>query len=87
MYGTIGMHSYMRYPERAFMAGTRLTNPDFATWGRAFGCEAFTISDESEVAPIIEKAFAIKDRPVVVHCRISAVQMSAWLRYTADVLP
>jgi acetolactate synthase-1/2/3 large subunit len=87
MYGTIGMHSYMRYPERAFMAGTRLTNPDFAAWGRAFGCEAFTISDESEVRPMIDKAFAIKDGPVVVHCRISAVQMSAWLRYTADVLP
>jgi acetolactate synthase-1/2/3 large subunit len=87
MYGTIGMHSYMRYPERAFMAGTRLTNPDFAAWGRSFGAEALTISDESEVAAGIEKAFAIKDRPVVVHCRISAVQMSAWLRYTADVLP
>jgi acetolactate synthase-1/2/3 large subunit len=87
MYGTIGMHSYMRYPERAFMNGTRLTNPDFAAWGRAFGVEAFTISDESEVEPIISKAFAIKDRPVVVHCRISAVQMSAWLRYNSDVLP
>ena len=32
MYGTIGMHSYVRYPERPFMAGTRLTNPDFAQW-------------------------------------------------------
>ena len=30
MYGTIGMHSYVRYPERSLMAGTRLTNPDFA---------------------------------------------------------
>ena len=87
MYGTIGMHSYMRYPERAFMAGTRLTNPDFAAWGRAFGAEAITISDESQVADGIAQAFSIHDRPVVVHCRISAVQMSAWLRYTADVLP
>jgi hypothetical protein len=33
MYGTIGMHSYVRYPERPFMEGTRLTNPDFAAWG------------------------------------------------------
>jgi len=88
MYGTIGMHSYMRYPERPFMDGTRLTNPDFAAWGRAFGAEAITISDESEVADGIKRAFAIKDRPVVVHCRISALQMSAWLRYSeADVLP
>ena len=79
---------YMRYPDRAFMAGTRLTNPDFAAWGRAFGAEGITISDESEVADGIARAFAVKDRPVVVHCRISAVQMSAWLRYTpANALP
>lgn len=88
MYGTIGMHSYMRYPERAFMEGTRLTNPDFAAWGTAFGAEAITISEESEVKDGIDRAFSIKDRPVVVHCRISALQMSAWLRYTeAESLP
>jgi acetolactate synthase-1/2/3 large subunit len=88
MYGTIGMHSYMRYPERPFMEGTRLTNPDFAAWGRAFGAEAITISDESEVATGIRQAFSIKDRPVVVHCRISALQMSAWLRYSeSETLP
>ncbi|HEX5370528.1 MAG TPA: thiamine pyrophosphate-dependent enzyme, partial [Dehalococcoidia bacterium] len=88
MYGTIGMHSYMRYPERPFMGGTRLTNPDFAAWGRSFGAEAITIRDESEVESGIAKAFAIKDRPVVVHCLVSALQMSAWLRYEeSDVLP
>ncbi len=40
MYGTIGMHSYMRYPERPLMDGVRLTNPDFAQWARSFGAEA-----------------------------------------------
>jgi acetolactate synthase-1/2/3 large subunit len=88
MYGTIGMHSYMRYPERPFMEGTRLTNPDFAAWGRSFGAEAITISDETEVAPGIARAFGVLNRPVVVHCRISALQMSAWLRYSeSDTLP
>jgi acetolactate synthase I/II/III large subunit len=88
MYGTIAMHSYMRYPERPFMEGTRLTNPDFAAWARSFGAEAITIKDDSEVVEGIEQAFAIKTRPVVVHCLISALQMSAWLRYTeAEVLP
>jgi acetolactate synthase-1/2/3 large subunit len=88
MYGTIGMHSHMRYPERPFMGGTRLTNPDFAAWGRAFGAEAITIDDESEVEEGIARAFAVKDRPVVVYCRISALQMSAWRRYTdAETLP
>ena len=88
MYGTIGMHSYVRYPDRPFMDGTRLTNPDFAAWGRSFGAEAITIRYESEVADGIAQAFAVKTRPVVVHCLTSAMQMSAWRRYTeGEVLP
>src|SRR5713101_6710879 len=82
MYGTIGMHSYVRYPERPFMEGTRLTNPDFAAWGRSFGAEGITIRRESEIAEGIARAFAIKTKPVVVHCLTSAIQMSAWRRYT-----
>jgi acetolactate synthase-1/2/3 large subunit len=88
MYGTIGMHSYVRYPERPFMAGTRLTNPDFAAWGRSFGAEGITIREESEVEEAIARAFAVKTRPVVVHCLTSGIQMSAWRRYThSDTLP
>jgi acetolactate synthase-1/2/3 large subunit len=88
MYGTIGMHSYVRYPERAFMEGTRLTNPDFAAWGRSFGAEGITIREESEVADGIARAFAVKTKPVVVHCLTSAIQMSAWRRYTrSETLP
>jgi acetolactate synthase-1/2/3 large subunit len=88
MYGTIGMHSYVRYPDRPFMDGTRLTNPDFAAWGRSFGAEAITIRHESDVADGIARAFAVKTRPVVVHCLTSAIQMSAWRRYTGgDALP
>ena len=88
MYGTIGMHSYMRYPDRKFMDGTRLTNPDFAAWARSFGAEAITIAKEFDVADGIAQAFAVKTRPVVVHCLTSALQMSAWRRYAdADSLP
>jgi acetolactate synthase-1/2/3 large subunit len=88
MYGTIGMHSYVRYPERAFMEGTRLTNPDFAAWGRSFGAEGITIREESEVADGIARAFSVKTKPVVVHCHTSAIQMSAWRRYTrSESLP
>lgn len=88
MYGTIGMHSYVRYPERAFMDGTRLTNPDFAAWARTFGAEGITIEHEEEVAEGIARAFAVRTRPVVVHCKTSALQMSAWRRYEhAETLP
>jgi acetolactate synthase-1/2/3 large subunit len=88
MYGTIGMHSYVRYPERPFMEGTRLTNPDFAAWGRSFGAEGITIRSEDEVKDGIARAFAVKTKPVVVHCLTSAIQMSAWRRYTrSETLP
>src|ERR1700722_17731226 len=88
MYGTIGMHSYVRYPERPFMDGTKLTNPDFAAWARSFGVEGITIRDESEVKAGIARAFAVKTKPVVVHCLTSAIQMSAWRRYTrTETLP
>jgi acetolactate synthase I/II/III large subunit len=81
MYGTIGMHSYVRYPDRKFMDATRLTNPDFAAWGRSFGAEGITIREESEIPEGIARAFAVKTKPVVVHCLTSAVQMSAWRRF------
>ena len=81
MYGTIGMHSYVRYPDRKFMDATRLTNPDFAAWGRSFGAEGITIREEHEIADGIARAFAVKTKPVVVHCLTSAVQMSAWRRF------
>jgi acetolactate synthase I/II/III large subunit len=87
MYGTIGMHSYVRYPDQPFLGGTRLTNPDFAAWGRSFGAEGITIREESEVADGIARAFAVKTKPVVVHCLTSAIQMSAWRRYQGERLP
>ena len=88
MYGTIGMHSHVRYPGRPFMEATRLTNPDFAAWGRSFGAEGITIRSEAEVKDGIARAFAVKTKPVVVHCLTSALQMSAWRRYDrGDALP
>ena len=81
MYGTIGMHSYVRYPDKPFMQGTKLTNPDFAAWARSFGAEGITIQTEADVSEAIDKAFSIRVKPVVVHCHTSAVQMSAWRKY------
>jgi acetolactate synthase I/II/III large subunit len=80
MYGTIGMHHEVRYPGRPYKSATMLQNPDFAMWARSFGAEGITITEPSEVAAGIAKAFSINDRAVVVHCHTSADQMSAWRR-------
>ena len=81
MYGTIGMHTHVRYPGRPFMSTMRLTNPDFAAWARSFGAEGITVRTEAEVEPAIAEALSVRTRPVVVHCLTSALQMSAWRRY------
>ena len=79
-YGTIAMHHLNRYPGRPYQSATTLANPDFALWANAFGAEGITITHESEVAPAIARAFAVQDRPVVIHVHSSAEQMSAWRR-------
>jgi acetolactate synthase-1/2/3 large subunit len=80
MYGTIGMHHEMRYPGRPYVNATRLTNPDFAMWARSFGAEGITLTDPADVPAAVGRAFAVKDKPVVLHVHTSADQMSAWRR-------
>ncbi|MBS0559395.1 MAG: acetolactate synthase, partial [Proteobacteria bacterium] len=80
MYGTIGMHHEVRYPGRPYQSATALRNPDFALWAQSFGAEGITITDEASVENGIARAFAVTDRPVVVHVKSSATQMSAWRR-------
>lgn len=77
-YGTIGMHHEGRYPGRPYDAATSLVNPDFVSWARSFGAAGLCIAAEEEVDAVLAQAFAITDRPVVVHVKASAVQTSAW---------
>jgi acetolactate synthase-1/2/3 large subunit len=79
-YGTIGMHHEVRYGNRPYESATRLRSPDFAAWARSFGAEGVTIAKESEVEEGVARAFAVKDKPVVIHVKSSAEQMSAWRR-------
>jgi acetolactate synthase-1/2/3 large subunit len=43
--------------------------PDYVKWAEAMGCIGFRVEDPSDVAPTIEKANAIDDRPVVIDFR------------------
>ena len=77
-YGTIGLHQDMRYPGRPFEAATQLANPDFALWAQSFGAKGITIDSEDGIEAALAQAFAPTDRPVVVHVKTSAFQMSAY---------
>src|SRR5438067_2289211 len=43
--------------------------PDYKMWAEAMGCVGMRVEHPEEVAPAIEKANSIDDRPVVIDCR------------------
>ncbi|MBC9175907.1 thiamine pyrophosphate-binding protein [Pseudoroseomonas ludipueritiae] len=65
MYGTIRMHQERDYPGR--ISATRLTNPDFAAYARAFGGHGETVRRTEEFAPAFERALA-SGKPAILHC-------------------
>lgn len=77
-YGTIGLHQDVRYPGRPFESATQLANPDFVLWAESFGARGIRIETEEQIQEGLEQAFAPNDRPVIVHVKTSAYQMSAW---------
>ncbi len=74
-YGTIRLHQERDYPDR--VAGTDLTNPDFALWARSFGIEGATLAKGDEVAGAVA-AFLAADGPAVLAVRSSAQAISAY---------
>jgi acetolactate synthase I/II/III large subunit len=43
--------------------------PDYVKWAESMGCAAFRVEHAADVAPVVEKANAIDDRPVVIDFR------------------
>jgi acetolactate synthase-1/2/3 large subunit len=73
--GMVRQWQEMFYDERyseVFLDSSKL--PDFVMWAESMGCAAFRVESPEEVAPTIEKANAINDRPVVVEFRTEAAE-------------
>jgi len=49
---------------------TKLQNPDLVSLVRAFGGEGFRVEKEEELEEAISKALEVKDKPVLVDCRV-----------------
>ena len=64
-YGTIRMHQEREYPGR--ISATRLRNPDFAAYARAFGGHGETVGETAEFAGAFERARA-SGLPAIIHC-------------------
>jgi acetolactate synthase-1/2/3 large subunit len=65
MYGTIRMHQERDYPGR--VSATRLKNPNFAAYARAFGGHGETVRETADFAPAFERARA-SGKPAILHC-------------------
>ncbi|MSX81966.1 MAG: acetolactate synthase large subunit, partial [Actinobacteria bacterium] len=67
--GMVRQWQEMFYEERYSEVYLSPDLPDYVKWAEAMGCIAFRVDSPEDVAPTIEKANAITDRPVVIDFR------------------
>ena len=67
--GMVRQWQEMFYEERYSEVYLSPDLPDYVKWAEAMGCAAFRVESPEEVGPIIDKANAIDDRPVVIDFR------------------
>ncbi len=67
MYGTIRMHQERDYPGR--VSATKLRNPDFAAYAKAFGGHGERVERTEDFAPAFERALA-SGQPAILHCLV-----------------
>jgi acetolactate synthase-1/2/3 large subunit len=70
--GMVRQWQEMFYQERYSEVYLSPDLPDYVKWAEAMGCAAFRVESPDEVAPTIDKANAIDDRPVVIDFRTDA---------------
>ena len=72
-YGTIRMHQEREYPNR--LSATQLSNPDFATFARAFGGTAEIVEKTEDFAPALDRMIAEKGIRLI-HCKTDVEQIT-----------
>ncbi|MCL4433469.1 MAG: acetolactate synthase large subunit [Actinobacteria bacterium] len=72
--GMVRQWQEMFYEERYSEVYLSPDLPDYVKWAEAMGCVGLRVDSPEEVAPAIEKANAINDRPVVIDFRTDAFE-------------
>ncbi len=67
IYGTIRMHQEREFPGR--VVATKLQNPDFAAYSRAFGGHGETVEETAQFLPAFERSLA-STSPSIIHVKI-----------------
>jgi len=79
-YGTIRLHQEKSFPGR--VAGTDLTNPNFAALAEAFGARGMVLETPRDTSSVVRKALG-HDGPVVVDVRTSLEHLSTFSTLTS----
>ena len=72
--GMVRQWQEMFYEERYSEVYLSPDLPDYVKWAEAMGCVGLKVESPEEVAPAIEKANSVDDRPVVVDFRTDAFE-------------
>ncbi len=72
--GMVRQWQEMFYEERYSEVYLSPDLPDYVKWAEAMGCAAFRVEHPDDVAPTIEKANQINDRPVVIDFRTDSME-------------
>ncbi|QJW90170.1 thiamine pyrophosphate-binding protein [Spirosoma taeanense] len=66
--------------------GTYLYNPDFVALAKAFGADSALIDGQTDIDTVLTQAFAKRDRPFLLECKIDPeleIPLSRWERLVA----
>ncbi|MPR35972.1 thiamine pyrophosphate-binding protein [Salmonirosea aquatica] len=66
--------------------GTYLQNPDFVALAKAYGADAARIDGQTDIDSVLEQAFAQRDRPFLLDCRLDpelTIPLSRWEQLVA----
>lgn len=69
--GMVRQWQELFHEEKYSFTDLRESNPDFIALGKAFGIESISTDNPDEVDAILDKAFAITDRPVLVEFKVA----------------
>ncbi|MEJ7679472.1 MAG: thiamine pyrophosphate-dependent enzyme [Segetibacter sp.] len=67
----------------------QLYNPDFVALAKAYGAEAALVDGQTDVAGVLTHAFAKRDKPFLIDCRIDPgleMPLSKWERQIVDAV-
>jgi acetolactate synthase I/II/III large subunit len=68
--GMVRQWQEMFHGEKYSFTDLSASNPDFVKVGEAFGIESFSTDNPKEVDSLLDKAFAVNDRPVLIEFKV-----------------